>query len=70
MGRVDVEIAAADGRSNGTLHLSDGDGPWPGVLVFPDAGGVRETLRERPSRAWRGRPPAPLCRQVISMLMA
>ena len=45
MGRVEVQIPAPDGRSNGTLHLPDGDGPWPGVLVFPDAGGVRETFR-------------------------
>jgi hypothetical protein len=26
-----------DGHSNGTLHVPDGDGPWPGVLVFPAA---------------------------------
>jgi carboxymethylenebutenolidase len=45
MGRVEVQIPAPDGRSNGTLHLPDGDGSWPGVLVFPDAGGVRETFR-------------------------
>jgi carboxymethylenebutenolidase len=42
---LDVQVPAADGHSNGTLHLPEGDGPWPGVLVFPDAGGVRETLR-------------------------
>jgi carboxymethylenebutenolidase len=46
MRRRDVEIPAPDGHSNGTLHLPDGDGPWPGVLVFPDAGGTRETIRE------------------------
>jgi dienelactone hydrolase len=46
MRRVDVEIPAPDGHSNGTLHLPDGDGPWPGVLLFPDAGGSRETIRE------------------------
>ena len=42
---LDVQVPAADGHSNGTLHLPEGDGPWPGVLVFPDAGGVRETFR-------------------------
>ena len=42
---LEVQIPAADGRSNGTLHLPGGGGPWPGVLVFPDAGGVRETFR-------------------------
>src|SRR5215469_3536115 len=43
---LDVQIPTADGASNGTLHLPDPDGPWPGVLVFPDAGGVRETFRQ------------------------
>jgi len=42
---LDAQVPAADGRSNGTLHLPEGNGPWPGVLVFPDAGGVRETFR-------------------------
>jgi|SRR6185437_9994917 len=52
--RLDVEVPAADGRSRATLHVpvgdsgdgdgAGGDGPWPGVLVYPDAGGVRETF--------------------------
>jgi carboxymethylenebutenolidase len=46
MARTDVRIPAPDGQSNGTLHVPDGDGPWPGVVVFPDAGGARETMRE------------------------
>jgi carboxymethylenebutenolidase len=46
MRRLDVQIPTPDGDSNGTLHLPDGDGPWPGVLVFPDAGGARETFRQ------------------------
>jgi carboxymethylenebutenolidase len=46
MRRLNVEIPAPEGHSHGTLHLPDGDGPWPGVLVFPDAGGVRETFRQ------------------------
>ena len=44
MGRLDVQIPAPDGYSHGTLHVPDGNGPWPGVLVFSDAGGVRETF--------------------------
>jgi carboxymethylenebutenolidase len=44
MGRLDVQVPAPDGHSHGTLHVPDGDGPWPGVLVFPDAGGARETF--------------------------
>ena len=41
---------APDGRSHGTLHVPDGDGPWPGVLVFPDAGGARETFGQMGDR--------------------
>ncbi|MFC4586355.1 dienelactone hydrolase family protein [Sphaerisporangium corydalis] len=44
MPRVDTQIPTPDGHSDATLHLPDGDGPWPGVLVFPDAGGTRETF--------------------------
>src|ERR1017187_7289707 len=50
MRRLDVQIPAPDGHSNGTLHLPDGNGPWPGVLVFPDAGGARETVRQMGDR--------------------
>jgi carboxymethylenebutenolidase len=50
MRRLDVQIPAPDGLSNGTLHVPDGDGPWPGVLVFPDAGGARETFRQMGDR--------------------
>ena len=50
MARTDVQIPAPDGQSNGTLHVPDGDGSWPGVVVFPDAGGARETMREMGDR--------------------
>ena len=50
MRRLDVQIPAPDGHSLGTLHLPGGDGPRPGVLVFPDAGGVRETFRQMGDR--------------------
>lgn len=46
MPRQDVEVRTADGVAKATLHVPDGDGPWPGVLVFPDAGGARETFVE------------------------
>jgi carboxymethylenebutenolidase len=46
MPRLEVQIPAPDGDSRGTLHVPDGNGPWPGVLVFPDAGGARETIRQ------------------------
>jgi carboxymethylenebutenolidase len=50
MRRLDVQVPTPDGRSDGTLHLPDGDGPWPGVLMFPDAGGSRETFRQMGDR--------------------
>jgi carboxymethylenebutenolidase len=45
MVRNAVEVPTADGQSNATLHAPDGAGPWPGVVMFPDAGGARETFR-------------------------
>jgi carboxymethylenebutenolidase len=50
MPRLAVQIPAPDGHSRGTLHIPDGEGPWPGVLVFPDAGGVRETFGQMGDR--------------------
>jgi carboxymethylenebutenolidase len=50
MPQQDVEIPVPDGVSHGSLHVPDGDGPWPGVLVFPDAGGLRDTFREMGER--------------------
>jgi carboxymethylenebutenolidase len=46
MRRLDVQIPTPDGNSDGTLHIPDGVGPRPGVLVFSDAAGARETLRQ------------------------
>lgn len=46
MPRLDVRIPTPDGHSDATLHVPDGDGPWPGVLMYPDAGGLRDTFRE------------------------
>ena len=41
----DVSIATADGLCDGTLHTPGGNGPWPAVIMYPDAGGVRGTFR-------------------------
>lgn len=43
--RIGVDITTPDGRCPATLHVPDGAGPWPGVLLFPDALGARETIR-------------------------
>jgi carboxymethylenebutenolidase len=50
MSRLDVQITTPDGACPASLHLPDGEGPWPGVLVFPDAGGARETMRAMADR--------------------
>lgn len=39
-------IATADGSCPVNLATPDGPGPWPGVVMYPDAGGVRDTFRE------------------------
>lgn len=44
MPRIDVQIPTSDGVSEATLHVPDGEGPWPGVLVFPDIFGTREAF--------------------------
>lgn len=41
-----VEIATPDGVADAILALPAGDGPWPAVLVFMDAFGVRGRLEE------------------------
>lgn len=44
MARTAVRIPTTDGQADATLHTPDGSGPRPGVLMFPDAGGARETF--------------------------
>ncbi len=41
-----VEIEAADGTCPAALSVPVGEGPWPGVIMFPDAGGMRDTMRQ------------------------
>lgn len=50
MPRTDVQIPTSDGVAKGSLHVPDGEGPWPGVLVFPDAFGLRDTMRDMGDR--------------------
>jgi carboxymethylenebutenolidase len=50
MTRIDVQIPTSDGVSPGTLHVPDGEGPWPGVLVFTDIFGPREVFLEMGDR--------------------
>jgi carboxymethylenebutenolidase len=41
-----VEIETADGICPASISLPDGEGPWPGVILFPDAGGMRDVMRQ------------------------
>lgn len=44
MQRTEVLVETPDGTCRATLHVADRDRPRPGVLYYPDAGGVRETF--------------------------
>ncbi|HWL43476.1 MAG TPA: dienelactone hydrolase family protein [Ilumatobacter sp.] len=50
MNRRDVEIATADGVFDAGLHTPDGSGPWPAVIMYPDAGGRRDTMHAMAQR--------------------
>ncbi|BBY54326.1 dienelactone hydrolase family protein [Mycobacterium koreense] len=39
-------LTTADGSCRLTLAVPDGPGPWPGVVMYPDAGGARETFTQ------------------------
>jgi carboxymethylenebutenolidase len=43
-------ITTPDGVCPVTLAVPDGAGPWPGVVMYADAGGARPALREMAAR--------------------
>lgn len=46
MPTIEDTITTADGTCSVTLSTPTGDGPWPGVVLYPDAGGTRQTFRD------------------------
>jgi len=44
MPRTDVTVRTEDGACAATLHTPSSGGSWPAVILYPDAGGVRETF--------------------------
>ena len=46
MPSISATVTTADGTCPVTLHTPDGSGPWSGVVMFPDAGGVRPTFAD------------------------
>ena len=45
MPRINDTVTTADGSCPVSLHTPEGDGPWPGIIMYPDAGGARPTFR-------------------------
>jgi carboxymethylenebutenolidase len=50
MAQRTVQIETADGTCPAALSIPDGEGPWPAVIMFADAGGMRDTIRQMGER--------------------
>jgi carboxymethylenebutenolidase len=50
MAQRSVNIETADGTCPAALSIPDGEGPWPAVIMFADAGGMRDTIRQMGER--------------------
>ncbi len=46
MPTINDTIATTDGTCPVTLATPDGEGPWPGVVMYPDAGGPRQAFTD------------------------
>ena len=46
MPSVSASVTTPDGACPVTLHTPEGTGPWPGVVMYVDAGGVRDIMHE------------------------
>jgi carboxymethylenebutenolidase len=46
MPSVSATVTTPDGSCPATLHTPEGTGPWPGLVMYVDAGGVRDTMRD------------------------
>ena len=47
---LDVHVPTLDGVAGASLHLPEGSGPWPGVLMYPDAASLRDVFRDMGQR--------------------
>ena len=50
MPTLEDSITTPDGTCPVTVCTPDGAGPWPAVVMYPDAGGARPTFREMAQR--------------------
>lgn len=46
MPTISDSVTTADGACPVTFATPDGDGPWPGIVMYPDAGGARPLFGE------------------------
>ncbi len=46
MPKITDTVTTPDGTCTVRLFTPEGEGPWPGVVMYPDAGGVRDTFDE------------------------
>ncbi|HZU48924.1 MAG TPA: dienelactone hydrolase family protein [Mycobacterium sp.] len=46
MPHITDTVTTGDGTCTVHLFIPEGQGPWPGVVMYPDAGGVRDTFYE------------------------
>jgi carboxymethylenebutenolidase len=46
MPNITDTVTTPDGTCTVRLFTPDGEGPWPGVVMYPDAGGTRDTLAD------------------------
>jgi carboxymethylenebutenolidase len=49
----EVMIPAKDGQADAALFFPEGQGPWPGVLIWPDIMGLRPVFRQMAERLAR-----------------
>jgi carboxymethylenebutenolidase len=50
MPNITDTVTTPDGTCTVRLFTPDGAGPWPGVVMYPDAGGVRDTFDDMAAR--------------------
>jgi carboxymethylenebutenolidase len=50
MAERQIEISMREGSCQGFLYCPEGDGRWPGVIVFTDIGGIRAANQELVAR--------------------
>jgi carboxymethylenebutenolidase len=50
MPSISASVTTPDGTCPVTLHTPNGSGPWAGVVMFPDAGGYRQTFQDMAAR--------------------